>query len=189
MPYRFEIEQDIDLFDPRTTQDNLTTLVCFHRRYSLPLEAEIDHRDYSSWSEMEAAIVKKFKPVVIKPLYMYDHSVQDIATSYQPYWWHADWDAGQIGFVFVTKESLKKMGTPLNRAEAVLESEVAEFAAYVRGEGYIWRVLDEDGEEYDSCGGYSRYQDAEAEAQALVDRLNLEETEEAWQKTVEVQNV
>lgn len=183
MPYTFELVQDDMPFDPRGF-DTLTKMVCFHRRYSLPNELELDEGDYQSWEEVEQAIRKREHVLLIKPLYMYDHSLQDIATSYQPYWWHAQWDAGRIGFVYVTKERQKLLGVPKSKLEAVLESEVAEYAAYMRGDCWGWKVLDETGEVFDAVFGYYDRDAAEAEAKALADRLNLEETEEAWHKTL-----
>lgn len=49
--------------------------------------------------------------VLIKPLFLYDHSVQSISTgSFVGRAQHADWDSGQVGFVYMTKdEALKNL--------------------------------------------------------------------------------
>lgn len=183
--FRFEIDLETDPINPREW-DNLTKMVCFHRHYDLPNEINLDDSDCSSWDDVQEAIEAQEDVLLIKPLYMYDHSIQDVATSYQPYWWHANWDAGQIGFVFVTRESQKLMGTPTDRLEDVLEGEVAEFAAYMRGEVYGYQIVDDDGQVHDACYGYYSLEAVKEEAQAAVDLYNKDEQEAEWSKTLEV---
>ena len=98
-----EIVQDNNPDSPREW-DNMGTMICFHGRYNLGDKHNYDHRDYSGWEEMETAIIKNESPAVILPLYLYDHSGITISTS--PF--SCGWDSGQIGFIFVSKEKLRK---------------------------------------------------------------------------------
>ena len=58
--YIIEIEQDENPESPREW-DNLTTMICFHKKYNLGDKHDIKHQDYSSWNEMEQALIKKYK--------------------------------------------------------------------------------------------------------------------------------
>ena len=106
---------------------------------------------------MEKAIIKNESPAVILPLYLYDHSGITISTS--PFSCH--WDSGQIGFVFVSKEKLKKeygvkriTNEVIERATKILLAEVKTYDQYLTGEVYGYKVIDEKGNEEDSCWGY-----------------------------------
>ena len=92
-----------ELDDPRQW-DDLTTMVCFHKRYNLGDETDYQSDDYDCWNHMQADIICNEDTVIILPLFMYDHSGLFISTEVEPYWWHYAWDGGQIGFVYVTRE-------------------------------------------------------------------------------------
>lgn len=151
-----EIVQDTNPESPREW-DNIGTMICFHGRYNLGDRHNYDHKDYSGWEEMERAIIKNESPAVILPLYLYDHSGITISTS--PF--GCKWDSGQIGFIFVSKEKLKKelnvkriTKQIIERAEKCLLSEVKTYDQYLTGEVYGYKVIDENGNEEDSCWGY-----------------------------------
>ena len=119
--------------------DNMATLICFHRRYTLGDKHDYVHGDYTGWDEMEKAIKRKEKAVIIKPLYMYDHSGVTISTS--PF--SCNWDSGKIGFAIVTrKQILECFGVKritkaiLERAEKNLAGEIETYDQYLRGEVY-----------------------------------------------------
>lgn len=151
-----EIVQDTNPESPREW-DNMGTMICFHGRYNLGDRHNYDHKDYSGWAEMEKAIIKNENPAVILPLYLYDHSGITISTS--PF--SCKWDSGQIGFIFVSKEKLKKelnvkriTKDIIQRAEKCLLGEVKTYDQYLTGEVYGYKVIDENGNEEDSCWGY-----------------------------------
>jgi len=137
--------------------DNFTKMICFHKRYNLGDKHDFDFHDYSSFDEMEKDIIKKENAVIIKPLYMYDHSGITIATT--PFSCH--WDSGQIGFVIVTKEQIRKeyevkrvTKKLIEKAEKVLDSEVETYCMEVEGEVFGFMCYDENGDMTDSCGGF-----------------------------------
>lgn len=148
-----------DADDPREW-DNLTTMVCFHKRYTLGDKNDYNSDDYDGWEEMEEAIIAKEKPVIIKPLYMYDHSGITINTS----GFSCPWDSGQIGFVFITNKQINLLGTTIKdgetfadykqRLDDYLESEVETYDQYITGDVHGFRVLSPDNEEIDSCHGF-----------------------------------
>jgi hypothetical protein len=150
--YKLEIIPDPTPSSPRG-DFNVTTMVCFHKRYDLgDKDHGFRHGDYSSWEEMKRDILKRTKARIIKPLYMYDHSGQTISTS--PF--SCEWDSGQIGWVFITPESIKEAGHKRPRKatlEQWLETEVNVYDIYIRGEIYGFRLL-KNGEEEESCWGF-----------------------------------
>jgi hypothetical protein len=151
-----EVTQDEYAESPRH-DDNLSTMICFHGRYNLGDKHNYKHQNYSGWAEMEKAIIKNESPAVILPLYLYDHSGITISTS--PF--SCGWDSGQIGFVFVSKEKLRKeysvkriTNEIINKATKVLLAEVETYDNYLRGEVYGYTLLNENGEVEDSCWGF-----------------------------------
>ncbi len=69
----------------------------------------------------------------ILPVCLYDHSIQSVSTrSFMGWAQHADWDSGQIGWIYTTHEQVKnEYGevTPetIQKAESLLVGEVEEY--------------------------------------------------------------
>lgn len=142
--------------------DNLGRMVCFHRRYSLGDDHNYHPSDYGSWEEVKEAIEKDYDVAVILPLYMYDHSGITISTN--PF--SCPWDSGQIGWIFATKEDIRKeFGVKrvskkmIERAEEILLAEVEIYDSYLRGEVYGYIVEDKEGNVIDSCWGFYSIKD------------------------------
>ena len=132
-------------------------MICFHSRYRLGDDHNYNHNDYGSWDEMKEAILKNEDVVVIKPLYLYDHSGITISTS--PF--GCRWDSGQIGFVIVTKDSIRNMqGVKrvtkrlIEIAEECLDAEVKTYDMELTGDVYGFTTYDAEGNQDDSCGGF-----------------------------------
>jgi hypothetical protein len=151
-------------FNPRE-DSNLTKMVCFHKRYNLGDDHDLKSDDFDSWDEMEKYITSMEDPLIIKPLYLYDHSGITIRT--RPF--GDRWDSGQVGFVYVRKQDvrdnffIKRCGQRITeRVDVLLEGEVEMYDKYLTGEVYGYEiskvVMDEDGDEHEKglerCGGY-----------------------------------
>lgn len=141
------IYQD-DSIDPRVDFDTIGKMVCFHGRHSLGDNHDYNHKDYDGWEEMEEAIRKKEKPLVILPLYLYDHGGITMNTT----GFSCQWDSGQVGFIFATKKECKEEGLNLNDAKKCLLSEVALYDDYIRGDIYGFSIEDDSID--DTCGGF-----------------------------------
>lgn len=82
--------------------------------------------------------VKKY--ILCKPVYMYDHSGQTISLT--PF--GDRWDSGIAGFIFCTKEDIKKNCTDVTNknwleiAEKVMSSEIDIYDDYIRGAVYCY---------------------------------------------------
>lgn len=134
---------------------------------------------------------------VMLPLYLYDHSGISMSTrSFVGRAQHADWDSGQVGWIYVTKQGIrdnflrervtKKL---IEQAEKVLRAEVKEYDHCLRGNvwGYQIEVIHketceacghvEEVEDFeDSCWGYLGDPDEYllSEVNAILERFDLE---------------
>lgn len=186
--YTIEIEQEEGDCDPRDW-DNTGIMLCSHRRYSLG-DQQIDRsimEERSNWDEVEQVIRETYNPVIIMPLYLYDHSGLSMRTYRHGY--HSSWDCGQVGFIIATKESIEKIHgkvdlTPefLEKLENYLISEVKEYSQYLEGDVYWVRVTDPDGEELDSLGGMFGYDETMKEVQDWIDVDLKRREEKSWDR-------
>ena len=168
--------------------DNLGNMVCWHSRYTLgdeqpresvdewweslamqisPAAAEsIEYWEYGDGAyhkdaehyiqrAIERAIDKEI--AVILPLYLYDHS--GITMRCAPF--SCPWDSGQVGYIYVTKEQLRKeynvkrvTKAIKEQAERVLRGEVEVYDDHLTGNvwGYSVKVLAPD-PACEKCGG------------------------------------
>lgn len=141
--------------DPRDW-DNLGTMVCWHRRYNLGDRHDFaTPDDFQEWTKDEGL-------AVILPLYLYDHSGITISTEGWRYPYNDRWDSGQVGWIYVTKDRLRReYGVKritkriIRRAEDALRGEVETYDLYLRGEVYGFAVYETDGwTKIDSCGSF-----------------------------------
>jgi hypothetical protein len=147
--YKIQVFIDEDPPNPRKEFDNFGHMICFHRRYDLG--------DKHNLSVEEAKELSKRKDVISLPLFLYDHSGITMKTS--PF--SCPWDSGQVGFIYVTKEEIRKeFGVKLvtqktkERVVSILRSEVEEYDQYLTGNVYGYTIVDPYGEEKDSCWGF-----------------------------------
>jgi len=105
--YRLEVFLDTCPESPRNW-DNLGTMVCSHRRYDLGDEQAKNIDEYSSWDEwLQGEVYDLYggeDNVVCLPLYLYDHGGITMNTT----GFACFWDSGQVGWIYVTKEKLRK---------------------------------------------------------------------------------
>ena len=173
--------------------DNLTTMICHHRRYGLGDVKESRQFAYgfTSLKELKQALVEHYGEMAyIEPLSLYDHSRQTLAIG-EP---TDAWDSGYVGFIFVTKERARKeygvkriTKSILERIKSVARAEVEEYNKIcLWGEVYELRlekvfvnVNDNTDivEEYvDSVGEYTFNDDYTVE-QAIEDNWGLKQGE------------
>lgn len=83
-------------------------------------------------------------------LYMLDHSGISISTS--PF--SCPWDSGQVGYVYLTRESGEENNIK-NEKEAIelIQSEIECYDRYIRGDIYYYSIVDQQGEIIDSLYG------------------------------------
>lgn len=166
------ISQDENVENPREW-DNRATMICFHRRYTLGDKTDLKTEMFNSWDELKAYLIKEKKAVVIAPLYLYDHSGLRIKIgSFNGLLsqGHAEFDSGQVGFIFIDKDTMKRNKLTKKGAEKVLEAEVNTYDKYLIGDYYIFRFEKKSvckccgqvvSEVIDSCGGFESREDIE----------------------------
>jgi len=180
--YELKIEQDQDPMNPRTDWDNITTMICFHKRYDLGDKTDYKSSDFDSWGELKEHIESDNKVLMIKPLYMYDHSGITISTSS----FSCQWDSGQIGWVFITEKQLNLMcGKDYDRSEEKLEEiikgEVKIYDQYLTGEVYRYVLFEIEtcslGHEHktliESCGSYFGEEECESEGKSVLQNYEV----------------
>lgn len=167
-----KIDYDEHPMNCRIDWDNLGTMICFHRNYILGDEHNYEPHDYNSWEEMKEAIIEQENVHTILPLYLCDHSGITISTS--PF--SCRWDSGQVGWIFVSKDKVKKEGIDESKVEEYLEGEVKDYDKYLTGEIYYYKLykvetcdLGHEHEELlDSCHGYYDFEQCLDEAKSIA---------------------
>jgi len=192
------IAHDSDTMDPRAENDNATTMVCHHGRYSLgdkhdhgnsPIVAinsvieslTGENPDCDTFADVYDAL--NDSPCFYRMLYLYDHSGITISTS--PF--SCPWDSGTVGFVFISYADAKKNfnwsdesfvpnDEQLKLVHELIEAEVAEYDNYLRGECYGYKVYESENENEneleEACWGFlGDYNYCLGEAKGLVDAI------------------
>jgi len=148
----------MEIMNPRYYSENLSKMYCAHKNYILGDESInelIDSTSFSSWENIHKELNKLHNIAIIKKLSMTDHGNLHIYTGNG----NCRFDSGQIGFVFITKESLRKefnckriTKKLLEKADSILEGEVKEYSYYVSGEIYSVDVTDSNGDYVENIG-------------------------------------
>ncbi len=162
--YDINIYPDDNPDNPRNW-DNLGPMVCFHRGYDLGDKTDLNSGMFEGWEALEEHLIKEKQAVIIVPLSMYDHS--GIRIKIGSFYGcglpqgHSQFDSGQIGFIYVTKETLKKEYSvkritkkTKDKAMEVLKDEVKTYDNYVSGSVYGYQVKDKEDNDIDSCWGF-----------------------------------
>jgi hypothetical protein len=153
------IYYDEEPLDPRKEFDNLGTMICFHKRYKLGDEHNINLNNYSFWDDLEEDLRDEHGAVIILPLYLLDHSGLTMSTCD----FGDPWDSGQVGFIYTTADKIKKAFDEDNWREisdliiTILNSEVETYSHYINGSVYCYTIEDEDGNTLHSCCNFYGY--------------------------------
>lgn len=176
--YTIDVTVEFLEIDPRE-YDNLATLMLFHKRYAVANETDFQMIDFGSWGEAKAAIIKKYKPVWIAPVYGYSHSGLDMGLQIQPYWYQYSWDGGCLGFAFVTRERVLEVtgekritAAVRNRIATLVANELSEYVKYINGvPSFGYEITDADGEVLDTLSEPCNAPDtAEIVAKRTIDK-------------------
>ena len=143
---RVSIHHDEDPESPRT-YDNLATLACWHRRYTLgdlqPKESSVD-------------FVIPEDALAVLPLHLFEHGGITMSTGA-----YGDrFDSGQAGWAYVTPDRASVMGCEgegwtRERYEEAIRDEVRTYANYLEGRNCGYVIESPDGETLTSCWGFT----------------------------------
>lgn len=157
--FKIELHQD-EMNDSPRDWDNLGTMVCFNKRYTLG-----DQHTFSDPEELQKFLNRG--DLIFMPLYLYDHGGITMRT--RPF--DSRWDSGQVGFIYCLYETIQKEFGLVNqitkaKARKLLTSEVEVYDDYLTGNVFGYKVINANGEEVDSCWGY--YGDPDKEGGAIT---------------------
>lgn len=155
------IFQDEDPENPRDW-DNLGKMFFFHSRYQLGDEHPEKSDSFSGWGEIKDYLLKEKDAKILFPVYMYDHSGLRVKIgSFQGLLpqGHAEFDSGMIGYIYISKEDIKReygkvTKKTLETAKKVLEGEVETYDKYLSGDVWGYKTYNNKGDEVDSVWGF-----------------------------------
>ena len=138
---------------------------------------------YEHWENLrrEQLKLKKSEIAIAYPITKHEHGSISLSLGYKQ-----GWDYGVVGFIYVTKETLRKCygvdritKSIIERAKNCLQSELDMLTAWLNGDCYGWQIkeyaLTDDGLDWeevdtlDSCWGYL---DQDYALAAMKDALN-----------------
>jgi hypothetical protein len=135
-----KIMQDPDPYNPRTAWENLTKMICWHRKYTLG-----DKHNFPSPKELSQYLANT--KIIHQPLYMMDHSGLTINMQGFAEWDPQGWDWGRIGSILLTDEELGKELDRLGKKErqekalSIFDSEIRVYNYYLQGEVYGYQII------------------------------------------------
>ena len=136
--------------------DNLCKIVGYHPRYHIG-----DEDLKMSLEDMLTEIMKREDLLMVKPLYMYEHS--GVAFSINSFGDH--WDSGQVGYIYVTyPQAMQFFGMTREELDnhysnvsvdigRNMKRELELYEQYCNGDVYAY-VVSKNGRMVDSCAGY-----------------------------------
>jgi hypothetical protein len=176
--YRIKTYQDDEPDNPRDW-DNLGKIFYGHKRYVLgEVDVRKEFEDCYSWDDVEKRIIELYDPLVILPLYLYDHSVLrikigDFYDSQLPQG-YAYFDTGMVGFVIAERDKVRKeygvqrISKKLReQVKQILEDEIDVFDKYLSGQVYAYSIEDTD----IACSGFYDYDEMVKYAKEEVDGI------------------
>lgn len=130
--------------------ENVGTMVCWHRRYSLGDEQP--DCDPHTWARCSLT-----RDTVYLPLYLYDHGNITMNTT----GFSCPWDSGQVGWIYASRARLREQfgwkrltAQRIEHALKVMRAEVETYSQYISGEVYGFLLETDDGDVVDSCFGF-----------------------------------
>ena len=184
--------------------DNLGKQVYWHRRMNLghcwketnkysPSEWLIreivsdgfEDEEFLDACELPALFELFSKNNLVIPVHAYEHGGITISASGRRAGWDS-FDSGQLGFVYVSHEDIKKeynvkrlTKKVLEKAEKILRDEVSNYDDYLNGQVYGYIIENPHEEELDSCWGFlGDYKYCLEEAQSVADSWAEEKEKE-----------
>lgn len=155
--YDYTIEQDDYSETPldwTTPEERGAWFVLKHDNYILPFEVDIDLGEFNSWTEVAEHLSKSGEyGENYKFVRWAEHGT--VAVSLRDDEGGADWDAGIAGII-------------IGRTTEEIENAFRDWQYFTEGDVWTVTVEDADGELVDCHSGIMGYEQAEAEAEAII---------------------
>lgn len=182
--------------NPREEWDNAGRMVGWHNRYNLGdpglgfakkrgQTVQFPHpSDFQEWREETEG--KADGPLVVLPLWLYDHSGITIYVGNGPLAMDAaGWDSGQVGYIYMTTKKANEewpvgegrtVEQQREQVIACLKAEVQTYDQFLTGQVYCYTVEDSAGDVRDSCCGFYGLdyciQEAKSQAEWLAKQVD-----------------
>jgi hypothetical protein len=132
--------------------DNLGSIYAEHSKYNLcDKDITIDTSEINNWDDVKNQIIKEHGDCIILPIYLYKHSGISLNTT----GFSCSWDSGQVGYIFVTKDKIRKeyrvkriSNKLIEKVKSVLISEVENYSNFINGEVYEYIIEDDQEGKY-----------------------------------------
>ena len=176
--YSFKIVQDESPENPLAFQD-VFNVACWHQRYTLGHDDETLGRGPretpADFFTRVAEEVEHGDQLIDLPLYLFDHSGLSISTRL----FSCSWDSAQVGHIYIKESEAKKVWPRgvrhqfntetksteyrafpesrtgyVERIKNLMRSDIETYNYYLTGQVYGFILLDENGDEVDSCYGF-----------------------------------
>ena len=170
-----ELVYDTDATNPRECDNLGTILIAPNKSHWIASRDDVvdtsiclGKNPYEHWNNIrrEQLNLKKSDIAIAYPITKYEHGSISLSLGYKQ-----GWDYGVVGFVYITKETLRKCygvdritKSIIERATNCLQSELDTLTHWLNGDCYGWQIkeyaLDDDGLDWeevdtlDACWGY-----------------------------------
>ena len=151
--------------NPLINFDLLTRFFTWHKSYNLGNDHQFrtpnEFIQYYKITHKNNEYISSHQDILlIKPLYLYDHSSLSLSTT--PF--SCRWDSGQVGFVMMLRSDIlcfynKKKITKKIQQEILqtMENDIALYNHYLEGDVYRYECKTKEGRFIDACSGYYGY--------------------------------
>jgi len=141
------VEVDEDPLDPRQNNYEIGQMLCLHSRYSLG-----DPHEFTLEEVQDLAIHAENTGGIVIPLYLYDHGGITMNTT----GFSCPWDSGQVGVYIMSKADIdSEFGGNRTTARTYIDGAVQRYDDFLTGNVYGFIVTDPNGNDLDSCWGFS----------------------------------
>lgn len=172
-----KLYQDLEPESPDDWDDGGVFLVTTKNRYFQVIPSGFSVEGISEYMKTH----KLYHNHVVFPLFAYVHSGVALSLG-QGYPFNDPWDSGQIGYVLVRRNAVKKGAEEKLKAA---ESLVKTWNEYLSGDVYGYVIEDAEGNHLDSCWGFYGYDYAIEQAKEALAAVVQKEQEDSVSLTHE----
>ncbi len=162
--FQIETHYDLSPAHPRTDFDNKTKIITVNRKYGHLGDIIHKENEFKSFEDFIKKTARKYKPFVMLPLYVLDHSGLHLSLTRL-----CQWDSSLIGVILINKKELKN-GWKLKKvtlehielAKSIINQDLDTYNDYLVGNVYGYKVFS-NGKPFDSSWSFYGYDEMKNE--------------------------